>query len=116
MPQNDDNHVDAFLDGLRRPAGHDHTCEDCGNAHFWPVPRRGAPAGASLPLSQPVAEQRVTLSTFTGLRTPFRAAQAQVSCDHHHPGLDRAAVRRLLRSLGPDFGPEPPAGGSLARV
>lgn len=49
-------------------------------------------------------------------RAPFRRAQGSLWCDRRHPALDRAAVEQVLRSLGPDFGPEPPSGGSLARV
>lgn len=48
-----------------------------------------------------------------------RAAQGNLhrySSDHHHPALDPAAIRRMMRSLGRDFGPDSPPGGSLARV
>lgn len=93
-----------------------HGCADCDSSSEWPVTRRNTPKAAYVPFMQPVSERLVTLPMGTGLRTPYRSAQGLFSCDHYHPALDRAAVRRMVRSLGPDFGPEPPSGGSLARV
>jgi len=85
-------------------------CADCGE-HHWNMAsaRRGR---FFLPASQPALERRVVLKP----GRPFRAGHGLFSCDHHHPALDRNAVRRLLRSLGPEQGPEPPAGGSLSLV
>lgn len=56
-----------------------------------------------------------TVSTFN----PFTMRTALPAADEHPRELDREAVDRLLRQLGMggrDFGPEPPAGGSPARV
>jgi hypothetical protein len=50
---------------------------------------------------------------------PFTMRTPQVSADQFAKDLDREAVDRLLRQLGmggPDFGPEPPFGGSPARL
>lgn len=55
------------------------------------------------------------VSTFN----PFNMRTALPSADEHPRDLDREAVDRLLRQLGlggRDFGPEPPAGGSPARL
>lgn len=93
-----------------------HTCAECESASDWPVAPRVSGAGAYVPFMQPVSERRVTVRLDDGLRTPYRFAQGLFSCDHYHPALNRAAVRRMVRSLGPDLGPEPPSGGSLARV
>lgn len=90
-------------------------CADCGEDH-WSAGRAKRGAAAYLPVSQPCLERHVTLTPGGHSRRPFRAGHGLISCDHHHPALDRAAVRRLVRSLGPDFGPEPPFGGSLSRV
>lgn len=90
-------------------------CADCGEDH-WSAGRAKRGAAAYLPVSQPALERHVTLKPGNQSRRPFRAGHGLFSCDHHHPALDRAAVRRLVRSLGPDFGPEPPSGGSLSRV
>jgi hypothetical protein len=50
---------------------------------------------------------------------PFTPGAPQHHADQHPHDLDRDAVDRLLRQLGwggRDFGPEPPTGGSPARV
>ncbi len=104
----------APKDSLRQAVSH--ACADCDSSNDWPTAPRKSTSAAYGALAQPVTERSVTLCMRTGLRTPYRAAQGLFSCDHHHPALDRAAVRRMMRSLGPEFGPEPPSGGSLARV
>ncbi len=60
----------------------------------------------------PSGEDLSSLNPYT-MRTP------QVPDDMHARDLDREAVERLLRQLGlggRDFGPEPPLGGSPARL
>ncbi|MFM1920402.1 MAG: hypothetical protein RLZZ303_2036 [Candidatus Hydrogenedentota bacterium] len=50
---------------------------------------------------------------------PFTMRTAPPAADHHASDLDREAVDRLLRQLGwggRDFGPEPPSGGTPARL
>ena len=76
--------------------------------------RRSKTAAPTFFLIQPVTEGRGAVSAQPA--KPFLIKPLYSSSDQHHPSFDRAAVRRMVRSLGPDFGPEPPAGGSLSRV
>jgi len=64
----------------------------------------------------PVREGLFSFAPGQQLRRPAKGALHMYTCDHHHPALDPAAIRRMMRSLGRDFGPDSSSGGSLARV
>lgn len=102
----------AVSRAMARAAGHGQACALCDGAAGGGAGARGGHFRASMAMP----DRRVTISGGLRVRKRFRGAQGLFTCDHSHPALDRAAVRRLLGMLGPDFGPEPPTGGSLARV
>lgn len=96
----------------RSASGHREACALCDGVAGGRAVARGGRFTASLAMP----DRQVTISGGMRTRKRFRGSQGLITCDHSHPALDRAAVRRLLGMLGPDFGPEPPTGGSLARV
>lgn len=80
---------------------------------------RKAPKRSSRPRGVDSFDRRLPRGEKLSDINPFTMRTPQVSADNHAKDLDREAVERLLRQLGmggPDFGPEPPFGGSPARI
>lgn len=80
---------------------------------------RKAPKRSSRPRSMDHFDRRLPRGEELPAVNPFTTRTPQVSDDKHAKDLDREAMDRLLRQLGlggPDFGPEPPFGGSPARL
>lgn len=64
-------------------------------------------------------DRRLTRDEALPSVNPFTMRTQQPSPERHASDLDRDAMDRLLRQLGwggRDFGPEPPSGGSPARI